>query len=200
MSSFPPVPPSAPRLDELYQAEAARILTWARLRIRAEHRRLITAEDIAQDVWCRAVEKFAAYDPQRVTFRGWILTVARFVLAEATRRAFHHQRVQGEGRSTEVRHRDDLPSLITSVTTRAARDEAMTRLFEYVDHLDPIDRQVFMLHCLEELPQREVAMRLGIEENTVAKRWGRLRDRLRAIAPLWTGLVGPNESIAGASA
>lgn len=199
MSSLPHDPRARPGLDELYSAEAPRILTWARMRIRPEHRGLIAPEDIAQDVWVRAVEKFRGYDPSRTNFRGWLLTVARFVLAEATRRAFLHQRVSGTLPPLGTQ-REDVPALVTSVVTRAARNEAMAQVFGYLDQLDTLDRQVFTLHCLEGLPQRQVAVALAIEENTVAKRWGRLRERLRVLAPAWLDVSGDGERIDAHSA
>jgi RNA polymerase sigma-70 factor (ECF subfamily) len=182
-------PAPGPELEALYAAEAARLVTWARARIRSEHRGLIAPEDIAQDTWLRAVEKFATFDAAATTFRAWILTVAKFVLAEATRRAFYQQRMKHEdGRSSIARLREEVPDLVTTITSRAARDEAMGRVFAWVDGLDDVDRQVFILHFLEELPHKDVAARLGLLPNTVSKRWERLRGRLRALAPLWSAL------------
>lgn len=184
MSASTPKP--APGLEELYRAEADRLVAWARIRIRPDQRGLISPEDVAQDVWCRAVEKFATFDPAAGPFRAWILTVAKFVLAEATRRAFYLQRLKHEdGRSSMMRMREQVPELVTTITSRAARNEAMTRLFAWVDALDEVDRQVFTLHFLEQMPQKELAPRLGMQPAAIAKRWERLRARLRVVAPAW---------------
>lgn len=179
---------AASTLEGLYANEAPRILAWARVRIRPEHRGLLQPEDVAQDVWCRALEKFDSFDPAHVEFRPWLFTVARFVLAEATRRAFYQQRVRSDqGRSSMVRVREEVPASITSVTSRAARDETMRRLFAVLDTCDDADRQLFALHHLEGMAQKDVGERLGLQANTVAKRWERLRARLREVAPAWLG-------------
>lgn len=182
--SSPPQP--APGLEELYRAEAERLVAWARLRIRPEHRGLVSPEDVAQEVWCRALEKFATFDPAAGPFRAWVLTVAKFVLAEITRSAFYQQRLKHEdGRSSMIRVREQVPEMVTTITTRAARNEATERLFVWVDQLDEVDRQVFTFHFMEGLPQKDVGARLGMQANAIAKRWERLRARLRAVAPAW---------------
>jgi len=188
--TVPTSPDSNPKLEDLYRAEAERLVAWARLHIRPEHRGLLAPEDVAQDTWCRAVEKFASFDGTG-SFRAWILTVAKFVLAEATRRAFYQQRLKHEdGRSSVVRLREQVPELVTTITSRAARDENMERLFAWLDGLDATDRQVFTLHVLEEVPQKDVAARLGMQPAAVAKRWERLRARLRTVAPSWLRVAG----------
>ncbi|MEZ5963663.1 MAG: sigma-70 family RNA polymerase sigma factor [Planctomycetota bacterium] len=186
-----PTSKPAPGLEELYRAEAERLVAWARMRIRPDQRGLLAPDDLAQDVWCRAVEKFATFDPAVVSFRAWILTVAKFVLAEATRRAFYLQRMKHEdGRSSVANLREQVPELVTTITSRAARNEAMARLFAWADGLDDVDRQVFTQHFLEEQPQKDVAARLGMQPAAIAKRWERLRGRLRAVAPAWLQVDG----------
>jgi RNA polymerase sigma factor (sigma-70 family) len=120
------------------------------------------------------------------------------VLAEITRRAFYQQRLKHEdGRSSMVRMREQVPEMVTTITSRAARNEAMERLFAWVDQLDDVDRQVFTLHVVEGLPQKDVGPLVGMQPNAVAKRWERLRARLRSVAPAWLRIderAGPNQT------
>jgi RNA polymerase sigma-70 factor (ECF subfamily) len=62
----------------------------------------------------------------------------------------------------------------------AASDESLSRVRNALDRLGARDREVIVLHCLEEMPVNDVAVVLGISNNAVLVRLHRARHRLRA--------------------
>jgi DNA-directed RNA polymerase specialized sigma24 family protein len=75
-----------------------------------------------------------------------------------------------------------VPEEITSVSRRLARDEDLQRFMARLQQLEAIEQQT-VLHCgIEGMPQAEAAARLGEPPATTAKRWQRLRERMRSWA------------------
>lgn len=167
-------------LARLYPPLAPALHAWACLRLRSGEHAKIAPEDLTQEVWLRAVEVFGSWDPQRCSFRAWLFTVGKNVLLELRRRARKSAFEQGaNGSSTRLLALDQVPLDITSITRRVAKDEQVRNFVRKLDELDDVDRMT-VLHCgLEELPLRDAAARLGENYDATAKRWQRLRERIR---------------------
>ncbi|MEO6593589.1 MAG: RNA polymerase sigma factor [Planctomycetota bacterium] len=176
-------------LARLYPPLAPALHAWACLRLQPDERPRLLPEDLTQEVWLRAFQIFDTFDPSVTSFRAWLFSVAKNVLLEARRRS---RRAGAEhaahGSSTRLASLDQVPLEVTSVTRRVAKDDELRRFVEKLGELDDIERQT-VLHCgLEELSLEQAAARLGESYAATAKRWRRLRDRLRTWgAPL--GLV-----------
>ncbi|MEM7205572.1 MAG: RNA polymerase sigma factor [Planctomycetota bacterium] len=171
-------------LEELYQEEAVRLYAWARLNIRAQHRHRLSAEDIAQETWFRAADRFSTFDPTTRPFRAWIFSIAKNVLAEAMRQVHRRGRVRlDEGRTTLALEREQAAHSSSGVATRLARDEAVRAFLDRIERADLLDRQIFVLHVLEGHTIPEVAERLQLGAEATSKRWQRWRQRLRALGP-----------------
>ncbi|MFT4538389.1 MAG: RNA polymerase sigma-70 factor (ECF subfamily) [Planctomycetota bacterium] len=167
---------SSESFEELYASIAPALHTWADLRIRPGQRSLIEPQDLVQEVWFRALRALEDFDPERIPFRLWIFRVAKNVLLEA----FRKQRGSsvGIGPTTKMRAIHSLPDSVTAVSKRLMRDESLSIFAEEVRGL-PEEEQKLVLHCgLEGLPYKEVAERLRITSDAVAKRWQRLRSKL----------------------
>jgi RNA polymerase sigma factor (sigma-70 family) len=171
----------ADKLGELYSRILPALYAWARLRIRPEYRRVLSPEDLVQEVWLRGAEAFGTFDPARTSFRAWIFTVAKNVLYEVQRRAWKQTRAKApEGSTSRLLALNQVPDDVTSLTQRVQRDESIKLFLDRVAELDDDDRRT-LIHCgLEELSLREAAERLAVTRDAVAKRWQRLRDRMRA--------------------
>jgi len=166
----------------LYEHIAPALFTWAELRIRPELRTVVEPGDLVQEVWFRAWRLLPQYDPAAAPFRFWVFRIAKNVLLEAGRSGRRGEHV-GAGTSGRVAALDALADSITGVSVRVARDEGLAQFRELVATLEA-DDQKLVLHCgLEGLPYREVAPRLGLSVEAVAKRWQRLRAKL-AESPL----------------
>ena len=85
----------------------------------------------------------------------------------------------GGGGNTRALVLDGVPDDATRITMRVARDESLGKCAEWIRALDDEDRKL-VIHCgLEGLTYIETAERLAIGPEAVAKRWQRLRERLR---------------------
>jgi RNA polymerase sigma-70 factor (ECF subfamily) len=171
-----------PRTDmaERFVAEMPALITWLCMRAARLCGQRVDVEDLAQEVWLRAVQNAARYDAQRAGYRTWLFGIAANVLLEARRDDRRRARVQiDDGRSSVLERRHEVPAEITSVTVRVARGEALARLVATLAGRDEIDRRVFQLRGLEQRPHADVAQLVGISAEAATKRWHRLRGDLR---------------------
>src|SRR5258705_1172256 len=153
---------------ELYERIAPSLLAWARMRAAGSGAIACDPEDVAQEVWARALSEFARFDVHRATFRAWIFGIAKHVLYETWR--------QGEHRETLPRSPDQTaaleswPDVATSIRTRLARDELVEDLLRRTEAFDPLDRKL-LLHCgFEDMSCPQAARQLGIGIEAASKR------------------------------
>lgn len=150
--------------------------------------------DLRQEVYARVYEAAASHRPTAP--KAFLFTTARHLLADRARR----------GRVVSIEAVGDFePSnvyLIDDATPErwmGAR-QALRRLAEALDQLPDRCREVVWLRRVEELPQKDVAQRLGISARTVEKHLAKgmrlIADRLYGGAPAardagqpcpWTG-------------
>jgi RNA polymerase sigma factor (sigma-70 family) len=169
----------------LYARLAPSVLAWARLRIPSVLRGAIDPEDVVQEVWRRAYERFPSFDPARAPFRAWVFRIANLVLMEGLRRAKTRVRAAG-GDDT----RDPAAAALdpaTTVSRAVAADEALAGFIAAALREEDEDRRLFA-YRLEGLTFEECGERLGTTPAAARKRWQRLRERLADLARR-TGLV-----------
>lgn len=169
----------AARFGELYEHVAPAIYAWAELRIRPGVRAWLDPQDVVQEVWCRAWRIFDRYDPEQVSFRYWVFRVAKNVLLEA----FRKLRAPGvggpdAGTTTRLLALREVPDDATGVSRRVARDETLRLFTDWVRELPEDDRKLLVHAGLEGMSHAEVAERLQLGREAVAKRWQRLRARI----------------------
>ena len=163
----------------LYERIAPSLHTWADLRIRPALRVRLEPSDVVQEVWCRAWRQMPSFDPEATPFRPWIFRIAKNVLLEAFRLLERQAGGGGApGPTTRLFVLENLPDDATAISRRMARDENLASFGEMLRKLDE-DDQKLVVHCgLEGLTHKEVAGRLNLSADAVAKRWQRLRTRL----------------------
>lgn len=169
--------PSVPTLDDAFRELAPSLVAWAAIRLPVEARNHVAAEDVAQEVWLRAVRIYAtSFDPARSSVRAWLFAVAKNVLLEIRRTVSRFAREHGaDGRTSRCLALAEVPATITSLTTRLARDDAVRQVVERMGSLANDDR-LLLVHCgMEGLPLRDAATQLGISADAASKRWQRLR-------------------------
>jgi RNA polymerase sigma-70 factor (ECF subfamily) len=171
----------AARFDALYARVGPSLLAWAKLRIPSGSRHCLDSQDLLQEVWWRAMEGFERFDPAKGSFRTWVFGIATRTLLNHLRAL----RVRGElgDAARERARREPLPSSIalhaTSVGSAIARREETQRLLAHVEALEGEERALFALCALEGRTAKEAAELLALTPAAAAKRWQRLRDRLR---------------------
>ncbi len=163
----------------LYERLAPALYTWADLRIRPSLRAWVEPADIVQEVWCRALEVFERYNPERVSFRYWVFRVAKNVLLEATRKTgAPGVNKLAPGTTARLRTLDGVPDSITGVSHRLSRNEALGHFRDWVASLEQHDRDLLLHHGLEGMTHAQISVRLQISEEAATKRWQRLRRRV----------------------
>ncbi|MEE4452221.1 RNA polymerase sigma factor [Novosphingobium resinovorum] len=120
------------------------------------------AEDVAQSLWFR-VQRIED-EPPILDKRAFLYRLVTNLATDHVRAATRHGRIFESGElPTEVKA--DLPS----AETRMVDKERLRRLEAALEELPLRCRQVFTLRRIDGLPVQEVAERLGITPNAVAK-------------------------------
>jgi RNA polymerase sigma-70 factor (ECF subfamily) len=157
--------------EELFERVTPALSAW--LTLRAPRRRA-EPQDLLQEVWLRALQGFASYDPAR-SFRGWILGIAKNVLLQSLARPAQNSLDAGHSTSSG----SAVPDQATSLGRRFSRNEALELFLARVERLEP-DERALLIYCgLEQYSAPEAARRLGLGADATAKRWQTLRARLR---------------------
>lgn len=127
-----------------------------------------TADDLTQDVWVAALQGRSA---PRGAPRAWLAGIGR-------RLAAHGRRTDARRRRREqlAAHEEAVPS----VAEIAAREAVRRDVVEAVLGLDEAYRSVVLLRFFEDLPPRQIALRLGLPVATVKTRLTRAVGLLRA--------------------
>lgn len=167
---------AANEFERHYAGAVPALIAWTRLRIAGLPHGRIDVEDIVQETWVRALANFTRFS-DGASFRHWVIGIAQNVLLEALRRDARSN--ADRARYGEVSNLSRCPDSVTSISRAAARDDGFARLLTLIFELSAEDRQLVLLHGLEERPLANVAERLHISEETARKRWQRLRARLR---------------------
>ena len=164
---------SAKTLPTVSEAERAKLVRFC------SHaaRRSDVAEDLAQETLLIAHEQaHRLRNPD--AYWAWIYGIARNVC---------RRWLQGHGRKPEY-SADDLfaggdvqvdPDV--DLELELERGELATLLDRALEYLSPAARQVLILRLIEDLPQAEVALRLGVSEGSIAVRLHRGKVSLRKV-------------------
>jgi len=130
-------------------------------------------DDAAQEVFVSVHRHFTEYDPAR-PLRPWLLTFA-FHAASNYRRLARH-------RYETLRSDSSGPFASASeVADIAHRHEARDLLLRALDELTLVKRDVFVMHDIEGMEARSIAVLLGIPVNTVYSRLRLAREELERL-------------------
>lgn len=132
------------------------------------------AKDARSEVFLRAREALAGYDPRR-SFRSWLLAIAaHHCIDQLRRRAL-------EGRLFEAADlsEDTLPSTAPSPLGSALAREQRDQLLAALDALPPRHRAPLVLRYFAELPYDAIAELLGVRARDVGVLLFRAKLRLR---------------------
>jgi RNA polymerase sigma factor (sigma-70 family) len=166
--------------ERLYARVAPSVVAWASLRITPTLRKVLDLDDVVQEVWCRALNHLPTYDPGRSSFRTWVFGIANHVILKGYRLLGRGGSVpESEGVDADLA---EIPEEVTGISQRLAKDETLKRCIERLAQLDDDDRALMIHYGLEGRPAAEVGRLLGASAEAVAKRWQRLRERLREVA------------------
>lgn len=159
----------------------------ARYRLRGPLRRLYDPDDLVNDVWAITLprlgdlrERNGALWPVLLRFLGaTLLNRANQMIARELSRRRPCNGARGPGPSPL----DQLPDPLAKASTLAERNEHLVALNEGLERLGEVDREVIVLRLIEEVPNEEVARRLGVTPGAVSKRLKASLERLRRRMP-----------------
>lgn len=174
-----PGPVADPDADLLRQVADGDARAWSRLvdrhlpRLHAFAWRLLgsasDAEDVAQDVFERALRHAPRWQPGAATFSTWLHGVALNLCRDRLRR-----------RRPESPPDDSLASDADTPEQSAAQRQLQRRVRAALDALPERQREAIVLSHYQELPQAEAAALLGIGEHAYESLLARARRGLRA--------------------
>jgi RNA polymerase sigma factor (sigma-70 family) len=137
------------------------------------------AEEVAQDVFVTVWRKAETFDPQRGSFKGWILQITR-------------HRALNELRKRRVRGVESDDAMAEIADEKAMPDEAQwaahrrAALQKAIDALPAPERQALSLAFFEELTHEQVAAALRMPLGTAKTR---IRIAMKRLAPALLALV-----------
>ncbi len=129
------------------------------------------AADLAQQVFLRALAALPSYEDRGLPFSAWLFRIARNVLADS-RRQRHDVVWEQLPEQTELLDSTDIESEVV-------RREAIERVRSLLDHLEPDQRDLVVLHFVGGLTQREIALIVGTSQSSVQRHLARALRTLK---------------------
>jgi len=155
---------------ELYGAHAEPVARLCRRLLGSEEE----AQDARSEVFLRAREAIASYDPRRA-FRSWLLAIASHHCIDRLRRRALEGRLFEPADLAEDTLPEVGPTPLGSALLRERRDQLLTAL----DALAPHQRAPLVLRYFAELSYDEIAALLGVSTREVGVLLFRAKLRLR---------------------
>lgn len=141
-----------------------------------------SAEDLLQETFMRVVKSAASYQPS-ARFSTWLYTIARNLCTDHARSRAHRKAQSLDATSTRD---SDAPRLTETVSgadpggeQRALTRELGARLELALATLPALQREVFVMREVLDLPFAEIAHAVGANEATVKSRMRYALERMR---------------------
>jgi RNA polymerase sigma factor (sigma-70 family) len=135
------------------------------------------AEEVAAETFATAFRRRGDYDLGRADARAWLLGIAVNLMREA-RRTDRRRRAAYARVPREAPHEET-----TEVVRRLDAHVALSQIRGLLANLEPLERDLLLLHACVELTYAEIAEALGIPIGTVRSRIHRLRAKVQAATP-----------------
>lgn len=129
------------------------------------------AEDLFQDTWARAVDKFDRYDPA-LSFKSWLFAICANIFKNSAKRKYNTSRAIFASEEEKER-------FIRSIPDRQTDIDAYLDLHAAMLSLPKKHRLVLVLYYFREFSQSEIALMLDIPEGTVKSRLNTAKKLLK---------------------
>lgn len=134
------------------------------------------ADDIVSEAYLKAAKAFSRFDPSKASFSTWVCTIARNLVYSRART----KKRRGEFNESEV----DLDfTRIASNDEEPDFNEDADLAQKLLAVLSDEERELVYLKIYEELSNKEIAERLGMNASTVGTKLSRAMAKMRAAAP-----------------
>lgn len=175
-------------LELLLNQHRERLRRFLRFRMDRRLARRLDDSDVIQDTLLEASQRFAEYALEpTVPFYVWLRYLTSQRLAQLHRTHLQTQQrdvrreAEDEGAASSTNLADLLESQLTSPSVRLMRTEIRRKLFEALDQMESMDREILLLRHFEQLTNQEAARILGISETAASNRFVRAIERLEVI-------------------
>jgi RNA polymerase sigma factor (sigma-70 family) len=170
------------KIEEVVSTNRGRLLDFIRFRIPRKE----DAEDILQDVFYELLESYRLMKPVQ-QLASWLFTVARNKITDTYRK----QKTSGLNTELQLGEEDDDAFLLSDILkspddladTLLMRESIMEAVFEGLEELPLVQREVFEMHELEGMKFEQIAEITGASVKTLIsrKRYAvmYLRDKLQ---------------------
>lgn len=139
---------------ELYDLHYSRVYSYIYFRVGSQE----LAEDLAADVFVRALQAIGSFDYRGVPVAAWLLRIARNLVIDHFRRSSKRQTVE-----LDEQHKDDGNDPVSAAENRLLQEE-LVRLME---NLTEDQRDVIILKFFEGMSNSEVSEVLSKPEGAV---------------------------------
>lgn len=138
------------------------------------------AEDLVQETYLRAFRSFEQYRPG-TNCKAWLLTILRSAYIDSTRqkqaRGGNHEQLPHDLHAPEERVESPMnPAAFMSVLDVMVDDDIRDAMLQLPD----LYREAFVMVVVAELPYKEAAAVLGVQEGTVKSRVFRACQMLKS--------------------
>lgn len=160
----------------LYELYAEKIYNF--LYFRTFHK--ATAEDLASEVFFKALNKINSYDSKKAQFSTWLYQIAKNTLTDYFRKHKEHEDIESawDISSTE--------NINTDVENRISLEKVQ----KYLSTLDPRQRQIVIMRVWDGLSYKEIADILKISEANAKMIFSRTIGKLQTeIGPVIMAVI-----------
>jgi RNA polymerase sigma-70 factor (ECF subfamily) len=167
------------------------LLACAAHRMTPEARRLCDPEDLVDEVWAVALPRLRGwvafgdrFAPALVKYLSTTLIhLAQRLARKQSLRAGAAEPAPASASGSRAAPVERVPADVTGVVTAAVRRESHGTALAALEGLEPEEREVVVLRAVEQRSNAEAAGLLGVAPGTVAVRYHRALQRLRARLP-----------------
>ena len=157
-------------LSQIVQKERRRLLEFIRRRVPTQE----DAEDVLQDVFYELVNTYRLMKPVE-QIASWLFTVARNKITDRYRKKKpdsleEHFSVRAGDDGDRLDISDFLPSNTNSPETEMMREAIMQGLVQALEELPKEQREVYIMHELEDKSFQEISELTGASVNTLLSR------------------------------
>ena len=129
------------------------------------------AEDLFQDTWTRALDRFELYDAQQ-NFRNWLFAICANLFKNSKKSKYNTSRAMFATQEEKDRYLRSIPSADQDI------DDYLD-LYDAMMSLPKKHRLVIVLYYYRDFTQREIADMLDIPEGTVKSRLNTAKKLLK---------------------
>lgn len=137
---------------ELYDAYSQKIYRY--IYYRTQHKQ--TTEDLTSSVFLKALEHIGRYDPTKGSFSSWLYRIAHNAVIDHYRTETHTEDIE-----TIFDLADD-----TNIERDADVSRNLARVREYLNKLNPEQRNIVIMRVWDELSYKEIADITGKSEES----------------------------------